>query len=206
MREPTVPSQLIFLPGSLGIRRFWMPLQAELPALGEMILMSYPGFDDEPADSTVSSFDDLANLVVSRLTRPTVFIAQSMGGVLALEATLRRPELVTHLILIATSGGLDAGRYGAVDWRTDFRVEYPDLPDWFASYSADITGRLRKIDKPVLLLWGDRDPISPVAVGEVFLKSFPQAELHVIGNAGHDLAQTHAREIAPLIQAHLQIG
>lgn len=204
MRNQERPSQLIFLPGALGSGRFWLPLQAALPRITEMTLMSYPGFDGEPKLPAVSNFEGLVDHVMSRLTRPTAVIAQSMGGVLALEAILRRPAAVTHLVFIATSGGLDMAPHDALDWREDFMREHPDLPDWFAAYDQDLTKQLQGIQIPVLLIWGDRDPISPVTVGRTFLGAFPKAELHVIPNAGHDLAQTHAKDIAPLIRSHLQ--
>ena len=37
--------------------------------------------------------------------------------------------------------------------------------------------RLVKIQCPVLLIWGDQDPISPVSVGRYLEKQFKQARL-----------------------------
>ena len=141
---------------------------------------------------------------MSRIDRPTALIAQSMGGVLAIEATLRIPSLITQLVLFATSGGLDTSKLGAIDWRESVKQDYPDLPDWFTSYSSDLTEKLRSITAPVLLIWGNCDPISPLAVGEALLNSFPNAQLRVIDLGEHDLAHAHVELVAPLIDAHLQ--
>jgi pimeloyl-ACP methyl ester carboxylesterase len=196
---------LIFLPGALGSTLFWAQLRAELAVNADMIVMSYPGFDGTPSDPEVSGMDGLVDSLVRRVTQPTALVAQSMGGVLAIEAALSKPQLITHLVLIATSGGLDTALYGAIDWRKEFSLEHPDLPGWFASYDEDLTRRLKELEMPVLLLWGDRDPISPVAIGEEFLSSFRRAQLHIVPNAGHNLAQTHSSWIAPLIAAFLEI-
>jgi pimeloyl-ACP methyl ester carboxylesterase len=55
----------------------------------------------------------------------------------------------------------------------------------------------------VLLLWGEADPISPVAVGERLAALLPQSRLQVIPGADHGLCLHHADQVAPLIDAHL---
>lgn len=59
---------------------------------------------------------------------------------------------------------------------------------------------------PTLLLWGDADPISPVAVGERLLGVLPCARLQVLPGGAHDLALTHATAVAAHIDRHLQAG
>lgn len=54
------------------------------------------------------------------------------------------------------------------------------------------------------MLWGDADPISPVAVGQYLAGTLPGAVLHVFEGAKHDLGFTHAAQIAPLIDQHLE--
>lgn len=204
MANPTVPTRLLFLPGALGNRHFWEPLAGALRFEADKVFLGYPGFAGVPADPSITSFDRLVNVVVSRIDRPIALIAQSMGGVLAIEAAICRRTLITHLVLIATSGGLDTSKLGAVDWRQSFEQDHPDLPKWFTSYNSDLTSQLSGIDVPVLLLWGDCDPISPPAMGEAFLSHLPNAMLHVVPGGQHDLARVYAPSIAPLIDAHLQ--
>jgi len=195
---------MLFLPGALGNRDFWDPLARELRSQADRIFMVYPGFAGVPADASITSFDHLVDAVVSRIDCPTALVAQSMGGVLAIEASLRKPSLITHLILTATSGGLDTSHLGAVNWRQSFKQEHPDLPDWFTSYDSDLTAKLGDINIPVLLIWGDRDPISPISVGRALLDRFPNAKLQIIPGGEHDLARVYAQSIAPLVDAHLQ--
>jgi len=49
----------------------------------------------------------------------------------------------------------------------------------------DLTKVLNGITVPTLLLWGDRDKITPLEVGEAFWKEIPTARLEVIHGAGH---------------------
>lgn len=96
-----------------------------------------------------------------------------MGGIIAIGVALARPNPITHLILAATSGGMDITGLGGQDWPSFVRSDY-SAPDWFIDYHEDFTERLHELEMPVLLLWGDSDPISPVAVGESSLCSCPE--------------------------------
>lgn len=74
-----------------------------------------------PATPYVSCFEDLVKQAASRIDRPTALIAQSMGGVIAIEVALLKRDFITHLVLVATSGGLDTAKLGAADGRQEFR-------------------------------------------------------------------------------------
>ena len=50
---------------------------------------------------------------------------------------------------------------------------------------TDSTGLLPTIDAPTLLLWGDGDVRSPLAVAEAFHKGIPGSQLVVLAGAGH---------------------
>lgn len=182
---------------------FWLPAAGLVRHPAEQCHFGWPGFGPTPPDPAVQGIDDLVARVASRLDQPAALVAQSMGGVVAIRAALARPQQVTHLVLTATSGGLDVGALGAADWREAVREEYPALPDWFLNDREDLSGQLSALPMPVLLLWGDADPISPVKVGQKLAESLPQAELHVFEGAGHDLAYTHAAQVAALIERHL---
>lgn len=195
--------RLLFLPGASGNTTFWQPLANLLAHPGERLHLGWPGFGPTPPDATISGIDDLVALVLTRIDRPTTLLAQSMGGVIALLAALARPQLVTRLVLTATSGGLNLNDLGAEDWRPAFCAANPSLPRWFADYRVDLSGKLGTITAPTLLLWGDADPLSPVQVGERLAQLLPNATLHVLAGGNHDLGCTRARQIAPLVERHL---
>ena len=196
------PERLLFLPGASGDTAFWRPLEQRLACPAERRHLGWPGFGDTPPRPGVDGFDGLLALVLEPLDRPCALIAQSMGGVLALRAALARPRWVTHLVLCATSGGLPMAALGAADWRAGLRTSLSKLPDWFTKETTDLSGRLPEVGAATLLLWGDADPFSPVAVGERLVRRLPRARLEVIKGGDHDLGRNHAGQLAPLIDAH----
>ena len=141
--------------------------------------------------------------IVADIDQPSALFAQSMGGVVAILAALQRPELVTHLVLSVTSGGMSMATLDAQDWRPAIRAGHPDLPDWFTSYHEDVTPKLSALRIPTLLLWGHADPINPVKVAQRLASLLPQAELHVFPGADHSVGCTLAHFVAPRIDRHL---
>ncbi|SFB57083.1 alpha/beta fold hydrolase [Azotobacter beijerinckii] len=200
------PSKLLFLPGASGSTRFWKPAGELLVHPAQQVYVGWPGLGSTPADPGVTSFADLVARVMVEIDQPTALVAQSMGGVVAMLAALERPELVTHLVLTATSGGMDMESLGAQDWRPLFAEANLVVPQWFIDYREDLTPRLAELRMPTLLLWGDDDPISPVSVGQRLAALLPRAELHVFPGGDHRLAKILATEVASLIDRHLAKG
>jgi len=197
---------ILFLPGSVGAADFWHPLGALLPARWRKRYLSWPGLGVQPHDLSVQGIDDLVALAHREIRGPTAVIAQSMGGVVAIRLALRYPQLVSHLVLVATSGGVDVAAFGGADWRADYLDAFPHAARWIIDHRSDHGADLSRIACPALLLWGDRDPISPVAVGRHLLSRLPAATLQVIEGGEHDLGKARAAEIAPLVRAHLNEG
>ncbi len=194
---------VFFLPGVGGDPRFWQPVGDLLPDRAQ-VHFGWPGLGYNPPHPDINSYEDLIGLVVGRFKGgPLDLVAQSMGGALAMAIALRYPDIVRRLVLTVTAGGMDVSALGAIDWRPDYRQEFPDVAEWVISQRPDVSDRIHDIRQPALLLWGDAYPISPVAVGEYLLSRLPDARLHVVKGGRHDLARTHAAEIAPLIRDFL---
>ncbi len=192
-------ARIFFLPGVGGDPRFWQPV-GDLLAEYSQAHFGWPGLGHNPPDPTVNSYEDLIGLVVARFDgQPVDLVAQSMGGALAMTIALRYPDIVRRLVLTVTAGGMDISKLGATDWRPEYRREFPAVADWVISQRPDVSERFADIRQPALLLWGDDDPISPVAVGDHLQAQLPDARLHIVNGGRHDLARTHATEIAPLI-------
>lgn len=201
MTQP--PETLLFLPGASGNAQFWQPVADALQTPVARQLLGWPGFGGMAADPSITCLKDLATLALARIDRPTVLVAQSMGGVVAVHIALERPELITHLVLTVTSGGLDISALGATDWRAAFESESPTVPRWFLDDRTDLSARLHELQMPVLLLWAGADPISPVSVGQRLAQLIPHTRLEVFPQAGHDLGHTHASAVAQLIDEHI---
>lgn len=198
------PSRLIFLPGAGGSPDFWRPVSDLLVHPAYRTLLGWPGFGSIASDPDIKGIQDLVELVVNKIDQPSALIAQSMGGVIAIQAALKRPDLVTHLVLTVTSGGVDMSDLQVEDWRPGFFAANPSLPRWFTEYRDDISSNIASVRIPALLLWGDTDPISPVTVGKRLQGLLPKSKMYVIPGGEHDLANKLAAKVAPLIDEHLK--
>lgn len=195
---------LVFLPGASGSTEFWQPLIELLSADYTVQVIAYPGFGAESAQTGIYNFASLSEYVLEQIQKDSVLIAQSMGGVFAIQAALKKPHLIKGMVLIATSGGIDLSSFNVEDWRTANTNQFLNYPDWFATAQLDYSAQLSQIKKKVLLLWGDADQISPVAVGEYLNQQFDDSYLQVIHGGDHLFAEAHAKDVAPLIRQYLQ--
>ena len=194
---------LIFLPGASGNTEFWQPVMSLLSEQHQKTVIAYPEFGGYSPYSGVDSFTDLQNYVLDQLDHDAVIIAQSMGGIFAVQAALQKTNQVKALVLVATSGGIDLTPFNVADWRYDYQLSF-DVPDWFVSHVSCVDDQLYKINCPVLLIWGDKDPISPVAVGQYLNQKIIFSELYIVENGQHDLANVHAELVAQRISEFLE--
>lgn len=194
---------VIFLPGAVGAAEFWHPVGALLPPEWEKVYLAWPGLGAQAPDESFRGFDDLVRLVEERLSEDSTMAAQSMGGIVAVRVALRNRDNVRRLVLVATSGGIEVAALGATDWREDYRESHPSAARWITEDRPDHTDEIRSITAPTLLLWGDRDPISPISVGEHLASLLPNAVLRVIRGGTHSLVLDRADEVASLISEHL---
>ena len=196
--------KLLFLPGASGNSQFWMPLAEQLTHPGERQFVRYPGFGDMPADDSINNLEDLCQQIAVYIDKPTAILAQSMGGILAVRLAMQFPTLITHLVLSVTSGGMNMEGFDAEDWRSDFGTANPQLPNWFLCDNSKLEPDLATLKQPTLLLWGDADPISPVAVGQYLQEQILNAKLHIVAGGQHDLALVHAVDLAPIVDGLLE--
>jgi pimeloyl-ACP methyl ester carboxylesterase len=92
---------------------------------------------------------------------------------------------------------------GAADWRADYRRSYPRAAAWITEASPSSDLPVERIAAPTLLIWGDSDAISPLAVGRHLEQRIPVARLHIVAGGNHDVAKTHAETVAALVAGHL---
>ncbi|MBM3646567.1 MAG: alpha/beta fold hydrolase [Alphaproteobacteria bacterium] len=196
-------TKVLFLPGSGASPDFRKPVGARLPAAWPKHYFGWPGLGRQPPEPDVGGWADLVRMVEARMDGPVDLVAQSMGGVIAATLAIKHPQRVRRLVLAVTSGGVDMTRFGASDWRPDYRKLFPDAAAWITERPASMALPVERIVAPTLLLWGDADAISPVAVGRHLADRIAGARLHVVAGGDHDVARTHATEVAVLIEGHL---
>ena len=194
---------ILFLPGAGASPDFWKPVGALLPADWPKEYFGWPGLGNEPHDPAVKGIDDLVRMVAAKMNGPVDLVAQSMGGIIAARLAIEQPHNVRRLVLTVTSAGIDMAALGASDWRADYRKSFPQAMPWITEARAATLLPVEEIAAPTLLLWGDSDPISPTAVGRHLQSRLANSRLHIVVGGDHDLARTHAAEVAPLIERHL---
>lgn len=193
-----------FIPGAAGRGSFWEPVAGALPSSWTTTLVDLPGLGTTPAIDGVASYDDLAMHVAAGMNDPGVVVAQSMGVYVALQLAWRRPDLVTHLVLVAATGGANMPELGAVDWRDGYAREYPDAAPWATERVGDLSAAMTLMAMPVLLIWPTRDPLSPLAVAQHLRSRFMNVTLRTIDSDDHWVARTHATDVAAAIARFLR--
>jgi len=198
-------NKLVFLPGASGSQHFWQPLKAALTEYPDQQVIAYPSFDGVAPNLAIQNLHDLQEFVEKQIEDDSILIAQSMGGVLAVGLALKHPQKVKGLVLLATSGGLDLKTFHCADWRTDYRELFKTMPDWFEQDQTEFSRlQLESLDIPILLIWGDHDPLSTVQLGQYLARIFKNAKLHIIQGGDHFFANSHANQVAMLIQDYLE--
>lgn len=71
--------------------------------------------------------------------------------------------------------------------------------DWFPRYQA----YLREHRPPTLVVWGPRDGYMPEASAQAYRRDLPDAEFHILSDAGHWLLETHFEQALPLVREFL---
>ena len=196
---------LVFLPGASGSQHFWQPLRAALTKYPDQQVIAYPSFDGVAPNLAIQNLHDLQEFVEKQIEDDSILIAQSMGGVLAVGLVLKHPQKVKGLVSLATSGGLNLQSFHCADWRTDYHEHFKTAPDWFVQDQTEFSRiQLESLDIPILLIWGDHDPLSTVQLGQYLAGIFKNAKLHIIQGGDHFFANSHANQVAMLIQDYLE--
>jgi len=163
----------------------------------EILLPTHPGWDGQPRDPAVRSVPDLARrylrlLLDSHLSDVTV-VASSFGGWVAAELALLAPRgVVGRLVLLNPVGSAPTPEEMAQQRSAQPPADpNPSSLDLVRSYtgaamcSPDLSRRLAAIDQPALVVWGDGDPVLPLAYGQRMAGDLGDATCVVVPGAGH---------------------
>lgn len=158
----------------------------------------------------ISYFEILENLEkqYANTSEPIHLCGLSLGAILALDFTIRHGKQVSSLILIAP-------QYKVPGLLIDFQnllfrcIPNKSFDDMGISKnnmirlshsmrSLDFSDQLDKIICPVTIVCGEKDSANRRA--SIKLKELlPQAELHIIAGAGHEINKVAPKEIASIL-------
>jgi pimeloyl-ACP methyl ester carboxylesterase len=151
-------TRVVLVPGAAGAAAFWTPITKRLPDDWIVTAIDLPGLGSVPARDGIHGYDDLAEYVAAIVAAPSTVVAQSMGAYVALRVALRYPHLVTHLVLVAATSGIDVMKCGAIDWRSDYSGTYPQAQSWACDRVPDLSADL------LAQLAGDEIPLRGVFI------------------------------------------
>ncbi len=148
----------------------WKKNVATFESLGRVCAPTLPRVNM----SGESSFHDAAELlsaVVLELMhlmnfKSATIVGNSMGGLVGINLAANHPDAVDGLILVDSAA-------------------IPEVPP--ASYGQDAAIRdgMVRVDKPVLIVWGENDRILPLALGRALHQAIKGSLFEVIHGAGH---------------------
>ncbi len=230
--DPEKPT-LIFIHGAALSKGFWAAQVEDLSDIANTIAIDLPGHLDSKGPACDQIFDcatAVANLIEKIDAPNPVLCGLSMGGAVAQELLILRPELFSAAILMNTGARLkvfpfifesiekDYSQY--LDLAVDFSVSQKSdktklkalmkdiavtksdvaLKDFTACDQFDVMARLNEIKAKVLVVVGAEDNITPAKYGEFLHQTIHGAELAVIAESGHLSPIEKPEEVNDLIR------
>ncbi len=205
---------LVFLHGWRSQKEIWGKLIQAMPQAWSCYALDLPGFGASQAPLAALYVNDYVQAVAEFLKKlglkNVVLVGHSFGGRIAIKLAASQPGLLSKLVLIDSAGFVNSknqffaiaakiarpffkpqfmqslrgkiySRIGAEDY-----VATPNLKQTFVNIiNEDLSKYLPQINSPTLLVWGEKDPETPVIYGERMNREIPNSKLIVIPGAGH---------------------
>ncbi|WP_131104817.1 alpha/beta fold hydrolase [Ornithinimicrobium sufpigmenti] len=217
--------QFVLVHGIGVASRYYTRLARALALSGGVHVLELAGFGGAPRPERPLSVEEHAALlnayVVSAGLDQPVLVGHSMGVQIVVEAALQEPGL--HPSVVGIGGVVDpsartalrqATRLGLDTLRETPLANYAVLrdyartgPRWYLKNVPIMLGyrleeALPRLQVPLLLLRGARDPIATQPWAEQMQRLAPDARLVTVPGAAHVAMYTHARDVAEAILAH----
>jgi pimeloyl-ACP methyl ester carboxylesterase len=156
---------------------------------------------------------------------PVALMGHSMGGAIAIHMSAYAPEIVERLVLVNAAGlpletklpvlairsarsmlQPGGGRYPrSLVWDILRRPRLRLL--WQAAQemmSSDFRAELAKITVPTLIIWGERDILLPISLGEALSAALPHAAFVRLPDCGHRPPLAQPRLFSRLVLEFLE--
>lgn len=226
-------STVLFIHGSGGARASWHCQMKPLDSAINVIALELPGHGQTPGPllPTVAEMTTWVAAVVEawNLPKQRIVAGHSLGGAIAIELGLTRPDLFSGLILIGTGARLAVnpaiidglfqdfkGTVGlAVKWsyhkNTDpallkaaahqLSLNRPETlaNDFRACDLFDRREEVQRINLPTLIICGQQEKMTPPALSEFLAEKIPGARLALIDQAGHMVIEEQAEKVNQII-------
>ncbi len=144
----------------------------------------------------------------ARLSQPLALCGLSLGGVLCLHYAIEHPDRVRSLVLIAAQYQMPKALLTFQNALFRFMPQSMFAQTGFGKknflslcksmMALDFRGRLADVRCPALVLCGERDRANQKASRQL-AELLPNARLHILANAGHEINLDAPRELASLL-------
>lgn len=222
--------KLIFIHGWGVSSKIFGPLFYYLKNDFEIYAPDLPGFGDSPINKPMilKDYAEIINdfLEKNKIEKPIV-VGHSFGGAVATKLALLHPDSISKLVLVDTSAIRQPRRkiillkkfayflkpllpkkirklilkilgYDKMDYA---KIESFELKETFKNVIAeDLKPYLSFIKSPTLVIWGEKDAITPLSEGKLIAETIPDAKLAIIKNAGHFAFLEKPEEFTKLIK------
>ncbi len=235
--EGTKPALLLHRAG--GSSRDWTAQLEQLGSRRRVVALDLRGHGGSPGparDGILEMAGDVALHLDSGGLGPVVVVGHSMGGAVALELTLCRPDLVTEVLLVGSGAKLRVAQPVMAAVRDRFEllpqlmgkmlfgprtpqdIVAATLADMFdappevvlgdleACHRFDVEGRLGEIGVPVTIFNGKDDYLTPPRLGRRVVERVREGKLKVIDGAGHLLPQERPELVTEAILSATRVA
>lgn len=164
---------------------------------------------------------------ISRREKKPIVVGHSFGGAVATKLAILHPESISKLILVNASAVRQPRRkiifikktadilkpflpkkirililkilgYDKTDYA---QIESFELKETFKNViKADLKPHFHLIKTPTLVIWGEKDAVTPLSEGKIIAENIPGAKFAVVKNAGHFLFLEKPEEFIKLIK------
>jgi pimeloyl-ACP methyl ester carboxylesterase len=191
---------LVFFPGYAsdmeGTKALALDSFAERRGVG-MLRFDYSGTGSSSGDfeeGTLALWLEEALAAIDRLTNgPLILVGSSMGGWIALHATLLRRERVRALVGIAAAPDFTNWGFTAEQAAQLTDQGHVTRTFWESGQQMLLLDKEIAIECPVRLLHGERDTEVPLDIAFRTMRAVRSADvqLNVLKGGGHRLSETH---------------
>ena len=134
--------------------------------------------------------------------------APGVQRLLALPELAPRAKAPTRLFTQLYLSAIFGERRTVSDEVIEGYAQLADAPDFYRNMAATLAGfakhsrsleELQRLAMPASVVWGERDPLFPIGLGERLVRTLPQAAMHRLPRVGHCPPQEAPTAVATLV-------
>ncbi|MEK7578354.1 MAG: alpha/beta hydrolase [Patescibacteria group bacterium] len=221
---------IIFIHGWGLSSKIFEPIIYRLKNDFEVYSLDLPGFGRSPINKSMflkDYADFVYEFIKNDNIKEPIVVGHSFGGAVAVKLALLYPDGFSKLVLVCASA-IRQPRHKMIlikkvtDFlkplfslksrgfilkllkldKTDYaQIENPELKQTFKNIiSEDLSPYFSMIKIPTLVIWGEKDAVTPLSEGKFIAETIPDAKLAIIKNASHFLFLEKPDEFIKLIK------